>query len=503
MPEWTQGYGMDVPTNKTVFSELSPASINFSLALSGQAAPNLEKPFTYAELGSGFGLSTAAWAAQYPEGQFFAIDVNPSQSAWATRLAAAAELSNLTVYERSIRQMLDENLPKLDYVILNNTCSRVSEDVLADIQAFIQKFLKPGGVVYAGYAALPGCAVAEPLRHLVQEGTRATGEKDPVIALTQGLNFLKELEDSGAVYFTASANAGAWLENWRNSELGFLLGDFFGGRAKAFHFSDMLSRMSASKLAFVGSLDATNYLEPLITPPDFMKRLEQVNASLPLRETVKDMLYNTVYRRDLFVKGPQPLTPEKARKALGKMRLVLAGVRNALPENLVLKGVQVSLREDVYNPIMDILAEAPATIDEMVERLKLDFTQVAQAAVVMTVLGWVQPTPPGKADVRAARVKTFNAALDELLDNEQFAFLLTVNGAWQHCGFLERLYGLGLVKGEDPGAYIGTVMETRGFQVSQDGNPVEDAEAINKIVAEQTALLSNVLPDVLKRLGLV
>lgn len=503
MSNQTQSPGIDAYPAKPVYSELSPASINFSLALSGQPGPDLEKPFAYAELGSGFSLSVASWAAQYPSGQFFAIDINQDQTQWAKTLASQADLTNLTILNQTFKQVLEEGLPQLDYLVLHNTYGRVSQKVCQDIQGIITKFLKPGGVVYIGYNALPGFAVAAPLRHLVCEGAKATGEKNPLTALGQGLNFLKELDESGALYFKASSNATAWLESWRQGDVTHLLGEFFGGENRAYAFTDMLEEMKPAKAFFVGSLDATNYLEPIITPPKFMARLEQVSASLPLRETTKDMLYNTVYRRDLFMKAPQALVPEKARKALEKIRLVLSGIRIDLPEQVILKGVQVSLKEDVYTPIMDVLAEGPATVGEIAEKTRQDFAQVAQASVVMLVLGWVQPSPPTASAERADRVKAFNVALDNLLGKEPLSFLLSANGAWQHFGFLERLYGLALLKGVDPLGFIQDTIDTGGFQVNQDGDPILDKAQAKTVVEEQVRVLDDILPPVLRRLGLL
>ncbi len=318
MPEWNQGYVTDVNYTKNAFNEFSPANINFALTLSGQPAPDLEKPFTYAELGAGFGLSISAWAAQYPGGDFHSIDFNPAQSAWLTKLRDGADLKNLTIHERSFGQMLGEDLPKFDYVVIHGILSWIKEDVRKDIRNFLVKFLKPGGVVYVGYNAQPGWSTVGPLRQIILEGAKSTGEKNPLVALTQGLNFLKELREAGALYFKAVGNAGNWLDNWLKADRKYLVGELLNDEHRAFYFSEMLAEMEEAKTSYIGSLELANYLEPLITPPDFIKRLDQVGGSLSLRETVKDMLYNNTFRYDLFIKGPRPLPRAKAEKALNK-----------------------------------------------------------------------------------------------------------------------------------------------------------------------------------------
>ncbi|UQZ90743.1 hypothetical protein C4J81_16630 [Deltaproteobacteria bacterium Smac51] len=499
MPEWNQGYMTDVNYTKNAFNEFSPANINFALTLSSQPVPDLNKPFTYAELGAGFGLSISSWAAQYPNGEFHSIDFNPSQSAWLTKLRDGAELKNLHIHERSFNQMLGEELPQFDYIIIHGILSWIKPEVRKDIRDFMTKFLKPGGVVYVGYNAQPGWSTVGPLRHIILEGAKSTGEKNPIVALTQGLNFLKELKEAGAVYFKAVGNASNWLDSWFQADRNYLVGELLNNEHKAFYFSEMMDEMAEAKTSYVGSLELANYLEPLITPQEFLKRLEQVSGSLALRETVKDMLYNSTFRYDLFVKGPQPLPRTKAEKALNKVKVVLSGLRGSLPEKVTLKGVQVTLKPEVYEPVMEFLSKGPATMEETSKASGLKFNQAAQAITVLLALGWAQAAPPA-AKVEA--VKKYNLALDDLLGPEAFNSLLTVNGSWLRCGFLDRLYGLAVMKGVDPVKFVTEMMKERDWQLSHEGQPVTEAAKLKTFLKDQVKKMDEQLLPVFKRMGL-
>lgn len=487
---------------KAGFNELSPSFINFALTLAGQTAPDLGEAFTYAEIGCGFGLSVSAWAAQYPAGDFYALEPGPVPAAWLTKLAGASGLGNLHVLERSFAQMASDDLPQFDYIVLHGSLSLIPGADRERIRDFIGKFLKPGGAVYLGYNAQPGWTAAEPLRRIIVEGARATGEKNPLLALTQGLNFLKELKDAGAVYFKNMESAAGWLDGWFNwiqRDSGSMVSELLHAEHKAFYFSEMVDFLAEAKVSYVGSLDLANYLEPLITPPDFLKRLEQVNGSLALRETVKDFLYNNAFRRDIFVKGPQPLTKAKATKALGKLAVTLCSQPANLEGEVILKNVRVSLKKEVYQPVIDFLAKGTATLAAVVKETGLDFTAAAQAVTVLLALGWAQLSPVG---TKAETVRHYNVALDELLGAESFRQMLTANAGWLAGGPMERLYALATIKGEDPAKFIGETIAERGWTLSRDDKPLTGDELAGYL-AEQVKRLDGQIKPNLKTLGLI
>ena len=500
MAELKSDYTAELNPPKSIFNELSPAYINFCLSLASQPAPELDKPFTYAELGAGYGLSVAAWAAQYPAGSFFSLSPRPGQVAWAQKLADEAGLGNLKIMDRSPSQMPDEDLPPLDYIVIHGAYSLAGPEERADLRAFISKFLKPGGALYLGYSAQPGWTILEPMRHLIMEGAAATGEANPQVALGRGLNFLKELEEAGALYFKAAAGAGPVLEAWRKNDLGYLAADILNPGHQAFFFSDLLTEIAETKTTYVGSLDLTNYLEPVITPQDFLTRLGQVSGSLPMRETAKDLLYNTASRRDLFVKGPQALDRARAEAAVGRLRLVLAGTKGTLPEKVMLKGVEVSLKPEVYQPVIDLLEAGPCTVSEIMAKTSLSLPLAAQAATVLLTLNLAMIVSP--AGTEAERVKRFNLALDCLLGAETFNSILTANGGWQPCGLFERLYFLAQAEGEAPETFIAETIKARKWIMRQEGEAVSDPEKVAALISEQVKSVAENLPAILQRLGL-
>ena len=499
MPEWNQGYFSEITYMKNVFNELSPAYLNFCLALSGQATTDLSKPFTYAELGAGFGLSSLGLAVMYPQGRFFSVDFNPSQTAWTQKVASAAGLTNIRIFERSFSQMLDEDLPPLDYVVLHGIYSWVTPEVRADIRNFIVKFLKPGGTVYLSYNCQPGWNAAEPMRDFLM----ALGQnmnKDPRAALSQGVNFLKEVENAGGLYFKTVVSASSYLDTWTKADPSYLLGELFCQEHRAFPFSEIVSDMAEAKTVYAGSVDTTNYLDEAITPQPFRKCLDQVAGNLVLKETAKGLLYNTAFRRDIFVKGPQALDRPQGEAALKQKSLALVGKRVPLAEKIAVKGIELTPKPEVYNPILDLLDQGPATLGEVMEKTSLNISQVAQAAALMLALGWVHVLEPETTPETAERVKAFNLTLDEVLGSEVFGHVLSRYGYWRTFGLLERLYFLARIRGQEPEAFITETCRARGWKVMREQKEVGSQDEAHQAIKEAIDKVAEQSPWLNKRL---
>lgn len=499
MPTWNQGYFTEMNYTKNVFNELSPAHINFCLSLSSQTTVDLDKPFTYAELGSGFGLTSLGLAAAYPQGRFFSVDFNPAQTAWAQKLADAAGLDNLKIFERSFGQMLDEDVPPLDFVVLHGIYSWVTPDVRADIRNFIIKFLKPGGVVHLSYNCQPGWNVAAPMRDLLIALEQNTSGGDHRSVLNHGLKLLKEIEEAGGLYFKTVVNADNWLQTWNKADQSYLLGELFNREHKAFPFSEIVRDMGEAKTAYTGSVDASNYIEEVVTPQPFLKILNQMAGNLVMRETVKGLLYNTSFRRDIFVKGPQPLDRARGEAALKSKVIGLTGKRNPLPEKVTVKNVELTLKPEVYNQLLDLLDEGPKSLGELSEKTGMNISMIAQSAAMMLALGWAYPLPPSASET-PERVRKLNLAIDDALGAEIFRNFLSDYGYWHNFGPLERLYLLGRLRGQDPADHIEKVCRERGWKVMKDNKEVTDPSAARKVVEEQAGAITNQMSWLAKRL---
>ena len=86
----------------TFFKELAPAWLNYVAALHGVRPRALDQPFTYIELGCGFGQTVVTNAAAHPQARFFACDINPEHVDGARQYARALGVTNLEDDERNL-----------------------------------------------------------------------------------------------------------------------------------------------------------------------------------------------------------------------------------------------------------------------------------------------------------------------------------------------------------------------------------------------------------------
>src|SRR5262245_34461844 len=121
----SQGYITDAGYADTFFRELSPVWLNYVAVLTGVRPRIVTNPFTYLELGCGFGTSAIVNAGAFPIGQFHACDINAAHIEHAERHAAALEIDNIHFHRASFDQLGGLNLPAFDYIVLHGVYSWV------------------------------------------------------------------------------------------------------------------------------------------------------------------------------------------------------------------------------------------------------------------------------------------------------------------------------------------------------------------------------------------
>lgn len=170
MADWSHGYNISSGYTYNFYRELAPAWIDFAVRLAGKKRAFAEKR-RYLELGCGQGVGLALLAAANPEMEFVGIDFDPSHIAHATQLAVNANLSNVRFIEADFLQ-LAKNWPQdvgtFDEVVLHGILSWVAPAVRQAIVSCLAEAIRPGGIAYVSYNALPGWLSAFPLQHLLR-----------------------------------------------------------------------------------------------------------------------------------------------------------------------------------------------------------------------------------------------------------------------------------------------------------------------------------------------
>jgi hypothetical protein len=295
------GYVTDTTYADTFFRELSPAWLNYVAALNGVRPRRLDRPFSYLELGCGFGTSAVINAAAFPDGSFHACDFNREHVDGGRRHAAALGVANIAWHAQSFEALLAGDLPRFDFVVLHGVYSWVDASTRAVIRALIARTLSPGGLAYVSYNALPGWSHELPLRKLLVElASDAEGSAGDRAEAAAAL--LDRLSMAGFRYFTATPGAKTAADAYVRGEGHYLAHEFMNAAWEPFYAVDVADEFAAIGLHPAGSATlATNHL-PLIVDEAVADAIASLHTPRQ-QQLALDFALNQRFRRDVFVRA--------------------------------------------------------------------------------------------------------------------------------------------------------------------------------------------------------
>jgi SAM-dependent methyltransferase len=376
---------------------LAPAQLAYTAAVSGYRTPSLEG-FNWCELGCGKGITALLLAALHPGGAFHACDLNPDHIAYGEAQRRAAGVDNLKLYANSVGQMLQAELPAFDFIVMHGLYGWVPEAVREEIHAFLRRFLKPGGLVFASYNALPGWAALQPLGRMMRFFAQAESG-DSAAKARHALARLQDLADQGAAYFRDTPAAAERLAEMAGQDLRYLAHEYLTPHGAAFHFADVAERMAGIGLAYAGSTTPRHNYAELMAP----RRFETVLAtarSRPELETLRDFIVNTHFRRDVYT--AQPAAPGGGLAPLAPGAFAgLAFRLTDLPEKLRWHaaeddtvGFDLRSEQAAVAAVHARLLAGPSGAQALAEMLETDVLATQALIEKLVLAGHIEPCPP-------------------------------------------------------------------------------------------------------------
>jgi SAM-dependent methyltransferase len=388
--DWTDGYRSDIEYTADFFAEQSPARLNFACLLNGVHPVALDRPYTYFELGFGRGLTVNLLAAANPLGAFYATDFNPAHVAGAQELADQAGLTNITLFEHSFGDLAAgvAELPQFDFITMHGIYSWVSEENQRHIVAFLARYLKPGGIVYVSYNAMPGWSAALPLQRLLFDHAAQHPRRSDV-QLPAAVGFVDQLRACGATYFTANPGLSAWLGGLAAGKTNYLVHEYLNQYWQPRYHADVAREFRAAKLDFVASATLEHSYPKLYLNAEQQALLADVLDPVA-RETIKDYITNRSFRKDVYVKGARALAPAQLIEMLGRVGLSLTCARRDVNLAMTLAVGQVNGAPGYFDPVLDAIADAPMTLGALLAMPALigyDMAGLTQLAAMLVGSG--------------------------------------------------------------------------------------------------------------------
>ena len=362
--EWAHGYVTDVQYTAGFYRETAPLWLKFLTVFVNQRQSYKEN-FAFCELGCGQGMNLNLIAAVNPSDSFYGVDFNPSHIANARKVAEEAGLTNVKFYEEDFLEIAGhppDRWPPFDYIVLHGVYTWVNRDVQKAIMKFIASRLKPEGIVYISYNALPGWAAAGPTRKIIYEFAKRTpGRSDE--RFRAAIDFIGRLKQAGALFFNVYPSEVARIDKLKNQDMNYLPHEYLTDDWYLHYHIDVANDLLSAKCDYIGSATFTDNIHSTLSEPS-----RQILASITdtgLRETVRDLMVNQFFRRDVFVKGRNLMLPQEHLQAIQKLKFCLIVPKEEVKLEFNVGYGKVTGKEEVYRPVIEALATSPMTIGEL------------------------------------------------------------------------------------------------------------------------------------------
>src|SRR5947209_12182818 len=367
--EWGGGYVTDVAYLPGYYHHQSPLHLPLACLLGGVTglaiAPG--SPVSYLELGCGCGFATLALAASNPSWQITGIDFSPAHIAAARELADEAGIVNARFIEGDLADLADDvqagALPEADVITLHGLWSWVSDPVRAGIVRLLDRKLRPGGVAYVSYNALPGWQQAIGMQRLVREaGQRGATRSDRQVEA--GIEIVRALVEADAQQLSAFPLGRTLLDVVDRGQLSYLAHEYMNAAWRPCFHADVVRDMAAAKLDWVGSAELLENFSPLMLGDQARAVMARFEDPI-MRELIKDLCASRCLRRDVFVRGARRLSAAERDEALGDVMLALLRSEAQFNWEMDVPAGRAAIERGFFGPVVAALAEGPRRVRDL------------------------------------------------------------------------------------------------------------------------------------------
>jgi SAM-dependent methyltransferase len=414
MDDWTGGYTADIEYRASYFEEQAPLRLNLATLINGWQPCPLEGGFRYCELGCGQGTTVNLLAAVHPRSRFVAVDFNPAHVARARDFAAAAGLDNVEFVERGFAELLEPGAPSLgefDFITLHGVWTWVSDENRRAIVDFIARSLKPGGIAYVTYNALPGWrdgAVVQRALYEIAQLSRETSEQ----RVAHGIEILSRLQKAKAEALQKNETLDQVVSLLKRGVTSYLAHEYLPANWRAFWFSEVLRALAPAKLGYVGTAYLADNFPASRFSPEQLEILDAIPA-VEVRQILGDICDPIEFRRDVFVRGGRRLRRLRQEELLRETRLTLAVPAGSFEYWVSMRRGKATLNEGAYRPIVEALAERPRSAGELLglPEVRRTTLQAVELVGMLVATRQVQPLLPDAMVATASAAARFNGVV--------------------------------------------------------------------------------------------
>ena len=323
MQRWGDGYVTDIEYSDGYYALQSPAHLRLAAALNGVIAPDLTSEYTSCELGCGKGKTALIFAAVNPQAEFHAVDFHPGHIAHARERAEQAQLHNIRFHEYSFDEMAGPRgagLPQFDVITMHGVWSWIAPKLQSSIIEFINARLKPGGLVYVSYNALPAWNYMAPLQRLIKELADSVNSRSD-LAITRVLSQIQKLADANILPPKFHEGIRKIRDN-ADKVLQYVAHEYLNEHWQPVYHADVARAFAGAKMTYAASAELLKNFYNLALTEAQRELLTEVAAE-EMRETLKDFCTDQWFREDVFVRGARHMHPMLREKLFAQQELLL------------------------------------------------------------------------------------------------------------------------------------------------------------------------------------
>jgi SAM-dependent methyltransferase len=387
MAGWGSGYVTDIPYSEGFYPSQAPQRLTLTAVVNGFEAPDLSRGFSYCELGCGKGLTSIILAAANPNAEFHAVDFNPAHIAHAQAISRAAELSNITWHETDFRALGGDGtneLPMFDFVTMHGIWSWVAPELQEAITRFLDRHLRPGGLLYVSYNAMPAWYAMVPVQRILKELASAVpGPSNGAVSVA--IRNLNRLRDAGMIPDCFEPSLKLLNEIAQRGWLTYLAHEYLNEHWKPLYHTDVVRALRAAKLDYVGSASLLQNFENIRLTETQISLLNET-ATPEIRNLLKDFSVENWLREDVYVRGARPMHAQRRDKLLRDESICL--IRPA-PERISLHGPNDKVMHphpEAYAHFFRLLEQRPRKVGELLALPELPSTFNGNSVGVVSLL---------------------------------------------------------------------------------------------------------------------
>jgi len=495
MQEWAQGYVTDVPYVHDYYPELNPCRAQFALLQRGWIAPDIQHA---CELGFGQGISVNMHAAA-GSARWYGNDFNPAQAALARELAtasgAAASLSDDSFAEFCMRK----DLPDFDFIAMHGVWTWVSDANRRLLVDFVNRRLKPGGVLYLSWNSLAGWAPFLPLRGLLlaqKERWSATGDST-LRHIESALEFSQQLLQATPAYLQRNPGVFERLQLLQKQHKGYVAHEFFNRDWQPMDFAELSRWLEPARLSFAAAANIVDEIPDLNHTPEQQGLLAAID-DVALRQTAGDLMCSRFFRRDYWIRGARVLGAQARLRALRDYQAVLLVAPGEVSYRIEAGVGQVRLPERIFLPVLEQLADRQLhrvdALEASLQPAGILLEQLVEAIAVLHSQGHVAliKSSAGLQEARVRCQRLNDHLLQRAVDGSEIAHLASpLTGGGVGVNRFQQLFLLAMQHGhEDPAQwaeFAWQVASTQHLRIRKEDRLLETPDEIRSELLRQAS----------------